>query len=39
VEPGRRYRYEAVDGSFARELEVDARGLVVTYPGLFRRVL
>jgi uncharacterized protein len=33
----RRYRYEAVDGSFSAEIEVDARGLVVTYPGLFRR--
>jgi hypothetical protein len=37
VEPLRRYRYEAVDGSFSAELEVDAHGLVLTYPGLFRR--
>jgi hypothetical protein len=36
--PLRRYRYEAVDDSFATEIEVDERGLVVTYPGLFRRV-
>ena len=35
--PLRRYRYEAVDGTFTRELEVDARGLVLDYPGLFRR--
>jgi hypothetical protein len=33
----RRYRYEAVDGSFAAEIDVDERGLVVTYEGLFRR--
>jgi hypothetical protein len=35
--PLRRYRYEAVDGTFTREIEVDERGLVVTYPELFRR--
>ena len=39
LEPLKRYRYEAVDGSFAREIEVDGEGLVVTYPGLFQRVL
>ncbi|MGF7158987.1 hypothetical protein FHS85_000597 [Rhodoligotrophos appendicifer] len=32
------WRYEAVDGSFAREIEVDAFGLVTHYPGLFRRI-
>lgn len=37
IEPRRRYRYEAVDGSFTAELEVDDAGLVLTYPGLFRR--
>jgi uncharacterized protein len=37
IAPRRRYRYEAVDGSFSAELTVDAQGLVVTYPGLFRR--
>jgi hypothetical protein len=37
IERLRRYRYDAVDGSFTAELEVDSRGLVVTYPGLFRR--
>jgi hypothetical protein len=35
--PGR-YRYEAVDRSFAADLTVDADGLVIDYPGLFRRV-
>ena len=39
LEPGRRYRYESVDSDFTREIEVDPDGLVVTYPGLFRRVL
>ena len=38
LEPGRRYRYEAVDGTFTREIDVDEAGLVVTYPGLFRRL-
>lgn len=41
LDPGRRYRYESLDGDgdFVREIEVDGRGLVVTYPGLFRRVI
>ena len=39
LEPGRRYQYESVDSGFIREIEVDDDGLVVTYPGLFRRVL
>jgi hypothetical protein len=39
LEPRRRYRYESVDSDFTREIEVDQDGLVVTYPGLFRRVL
>ena len=38
LEPGRRYRYESVDSDFTREIEVDDDGLVMTYPGLFRRV-
>jgi uncharacterized protein len=38
LEAGRRYRYESLDSDFVREIEVDADGLVVTYPGLFRRV-
>lgn len=36
--PFRRYLYEAVDGTFAAEIAVDADGLVEDYPGLFRRV-
>ena len=39
LEPRRRYRYESMDSDFTREIEVDQDGLVVTYPGLFRRVL
>jgi uncharacterized protein len=35
---GRRYRYESLDSDFVREIDVDADGLLVTYPGLFRRV-
>jgi uncharacterized protein len=31
------YRYEALDGSFTREIEVDDDGFVVDYPGLFAR--
>jgi len=38
LEPLRRYRYESLDSDFVREIEVDANGLVVTYPGLFRRL-
>jgi uncharacterized protein len=38
LEPRRRYRYESLDSDFVREIDVDADGLVVTYPGLFRRV-
>jgi uncharacterized protein len=38
LQSGRRYRYESVDSDFAREIEIDDDGLVVTYPGLFRRV-
>lgn len=35
-----RYRYESLDGSgFQAEIEVDDDGLVVDYPGLFRRVM
>jgi uncharacterized protein len=39
LESRRRYLYESVESDFAREIEVDDAGLVVTYPGLFRRVL
>ena len=30
LEPGRRYRYESLDTDFAREIEVDGDGLVVS---------
>jgi hypothetical protein len=39
LETGRRYRYESVDSDFTRDIDIDEHGLVVTYPGLFRRVL
>lgn len=32
-----RVRYESLRSGFLRELEVDADGFVVSYPGLFRR--
>src|SRR5262245_7859692 len=34
---GRQYRYESLDSDFVRDIDVDADGLVVTYPGLFKR--
>lgn len=34
-----RYRFESLDGDFVRDIDVDEHGLVVTYPGLFRREL
>jgi uncharacterized protein len=37
VKPGAHYLYEAADGSFAAELEVDTDGLVTDYPTLFLR--
>jgi hypothetical protein len=39
LEPGRLYRYESINSEFTRDIEVDDQGLVVTYPGLFRRTL
>jgi uncharacterized protein len=39
LEPRRRYRYESLDSDFVREIDVDRDGLVVTYPGLFKRML
>jgi hypothetical protein len=39
LEARRRYRYESIDSDFTREIEVDRRGMVVVYPGLFRRLL
>ena len=35
---GGRYRYEGLSTGFAAELPVDADGLVLDYPGVFRRV-
>jgi len=37
LEAGRLYRFESLDSDFARDIEVDADGLVLTYPGLFKR--
>ena len=37
--PGTRYRYESLDSDFTRDIDVDDHALVVTYPGLFRRLL
>ena len=38
VESRARYRYESLDSDFVREIETDRDGLVVIYPGLFRRI-
>lgn len=38
LEAGRRYLYEAVDGTFGAEIETEESGLVTLYDGLFRRV-
>lgn len=35
----RRYRFESLDSDFVRDIDVDDHGLVVTYPGLFKRLL
>jgi hypothetical protein len=35
---GGTYRFESLDVSFTADLSVDADGLVLDYPGLFRRV-
>ena len=32
-----RYLYESLDSDFAREIRVDADGMVIDYPGLFTR--
>ena len=34
----RRFRFEALESDFTRDLDVDEHGLVVHYPGLFERV-
>lgn len=33
-----RYRYEGLDSGFSADIEVDAAGLVLDYPGVFRRL-
>jgi hypothetical protein len=38
LQPGRLYRYQALDRSFAADLSVDGDGLVIDYPTLFERV-
>jgi uncharacterized protein len=35
--PPRRFRYRNIDNSFVAELAVDADGIVLDYPGLWRR--
>ena len=32
------YRFDSLDSDFTRDLEVDADGIVVRYPGLFERI-
>ena len=36
--PNKRYRFEQIGTDFSREIEVDENGLVLDYPGLFRRI-
>lgn len=38
IEPGRLYRFESSGGAFCRDIKVDSDGLVVEYPGLFKRL-
>ncbi|WP_157014921.1 putative glycolipid-binding domain-containing protein [Mesorhizobium xinjiangense] len=38
LEENRLYRYESRDSDFCRDIEVDADGFVIDYPGLFRRM-
>ncbi|MCL4245981.1 MAG: putative glycolipid-binding domain-containing protein, partial [Candidatus Dadabacteria bacterium] len=38
VMPLKIYRFESLDSDFKCDIEVDEDGLVVSYPGLFRRV-
>lgn len=32
------YRYESLDSGFTRDLSVDAQGLVIDYPGIWKRI-
>jgi hypothetical protein len=38
IESRDRYRCESLDSDFVREIETDRDGIVVTYPGVFRRI-
>jgi hypothetical protein len=38
LEPGALYRFESLDTGFTADLPVDEDGLVLDYPGLFRRL-
>jgi hypothetical protein len=38
LEPGRLYRFESLESGFTADLPVDPDGLVLDYPGLFRRL-
>ena len=35
--PGKLYRFESLDRNFIREIVVDDKGLVLEYPGLFKK--
>ncbi len=39
LELRRLYRYESIDSKFVRDIAVDDQGLVVRYPGLFKKLL
>lgn len=39
LEPLASYRYASLDSDFSRDIETDRHGLVISYPGLFRRVV
>ncbi|MGD9651540.1 MAG: putative glycolipid-binding domain-containing protein [Candidatus Dadabacteria bacterium] len=38
IEPLKAYRFESLDSDFKCDIEIDEDGLVVSYPGLFRRM-
>ena len=38
IVPNKLYRFESLDDNFVREIEIDEYGLVLLYPGLFRRI-
>ncbi|SAK72010.1 transcriptional regulator [Caballeronia hypogeia] len=39
IEPNHRYRYEGLDTGFTADIAVDEDGLVLDYPGLFKRIV